>query len=118
MFSLCLLFTSCTTLESGNIDATVTLLKVFLAALFAQPNKIFNINFELFDYIVGNELVYYQIDDGICATQTHHTVIVALFYDYDLDNVTWARNIAIAMFKPDIDGLYVQPLKDYVELTV
>ena len=33
------------------------------------------INFELFDYIVGNELVYYQIDDPNMYTQTHHTVI-------------------------------------------
>ena len=43
-------------------------------------------------------------------TNPPHGNRVALF-NYDLDNVTWARNIAIAMFKPDIDGLYVQPLK-------
>jgi hypothetical protein len=42
---------------------------------------------------------------------------VALFCDDSWENVEWARNIAIAMTKPDIDGRYVQPLKGFVELT-
>ena len=89
----------------------------FLAALFAQPNKIFNINFELFDYIVGNELVYYQIDDPeMYHTNPPHGSRVAIFCDYEQDNVIWARNIAAAMFKPDIDGKYLQPLTGYKEL--
>ena len=89
----------------------------FLAALFAQPNKIFNIHFDLFDYIVGNELVYYQIDDpNTYHTNPPHGNRVAIFCDYEKDNVIWARNIAAAMFKPDIDGKYLQPLIGYKEL--
>ena len=43
MFNLCLLFTSCTTLESGISTQQCYSESFFLAALFAQPNKIFNI---------------------------------------------------------------------------
>jgi len=91
----------------------------YLAALFAQPNKSFNIDFTLFDYIVGDALLYYQIDDPkMYHTNPPHGNRVAIFCDYDWDNVSWARNICAAMMKPDIDGRYLQPLKDYQELSV
>ena len=90
----------------------------YLAALFAQHNKIFNINFELFDYIVGDALVYYQIDDpSFYHTNPPHGNRVAIFCDYELDNVVWARNICAGMMKPDIDGKYLQPLTGYKELS-
>tara|TARA_Y100001937_G_C7132050_1_gene338099 strand:- start:2794 stop:3750 length:957 start_codon:yes stop_codon:yes gene_type:complete len=90
----------------------------YLAALFAQPNKHFNINFELFDYIVGDALVYYQIDDpNMYHTNPPHGNRVAIFCDYELDNVIWARNICAGMMKPDIDGKYLQPLTGYKELS-
>lgn len=90
----------------------------YLAALFAQPNKKFNLNFELFNYIVGDALVYYQIDDpDLYHTNPPHGNRVAIFCDYELDNVVWARNICAAMIKPEIDGKYLQPLEGYKELT-
>ena len=90
----------------------------YLAALFAQPHKHFNINFDLFDYIVGDALVYYQIDDpDMYHTNPPHGNRVAIFCDYELDNVVWARNICAAMMKPDIDGKYLQPLTGYKELS-
>jgi len=90
----------------------------YLAALFAQPHKHFNINFDLFDYIVGDALVYYQIDDpDMYHTNPPHGNRVAIFCDYELDNVVWARNICAAMMKPDIDGKYLQPLTGYEELS-
>ena len=91
----------------------------YLAAMFAQPNKQFNIDFKLFDYIVGDALVYYQIDDpNLYHTNPPHGNRVAIFCDYELDNVVWARNICAAMMKPDIDGKYLQPLEGYVELSI
>ena len=90
----------------------------YLAALFAQPKKHFNINFELFDYIMGDALVYYQIDDpNMYHTNPPHGNRVAIFCDYEKENVIWARNICAAMMKPDIDGKYLQPLTGYKELS-
>jgi hypothetical protein len=90
----------------------------FLAALFGQKGKEFDIDIALFNYIVDGELVYYQFDD---VDEYHANPMygnrVALFCDDSWENVEWARNIAIAMTKPDIDGRYVQPLKGFVELT-
>ena len=91
----------------------------YLAALFGQTNKTFEIDFKLFDYIVGDALVYYQIDDpNMYHTNPLHGNRVAIFCDYEWDNVAWARNICAAMTKPEIDGRYLQPLKDYVELSI
>ena len=91
----------------------------FLAALFGQSGKDFDIDITLFDYIVDGELLYYQFDDSDAYhANPSHGNRVAIFCDDSWDNVAWARNIAIAMTKPEINGLYVQPLKDYVELSV
>ena len=90
-----------------------------MPALFGQKGKEFDIDIGLFNYIVDGELVYYQFDD---VEEYHanpaHGNRVAVFCDDSWENVEWARNIAIAMTKPDIDGRYVQPLKGFVELSV
>lgn len=91
----------------------------FIAALFGQSGKDFDIDINLFDYIVGMELVYYQFDDiDTYHANPSHGNRVGIFCDDSWKNVAWARNIAIAMTKPEIEGFYVQPLKDYVELSV
>ena len=91
----------------------------YLAALFAQPNKSFNINFDALDYIVSDYITYYQIDNPkLYYTNPPHGNRVAIFCGEDWESVAWARNIAIAMFKPDIDGKYIHPLKDYQELSL
>ena len=91
----------------------------YLAALFAQPHKTFNLNIELLDYILGESLTYYQIDDNSKYHENPpHGNRIAIFCDNEWENVEWARNICAAMVKPEIDGRYLQPLEGYVELTI
>jgi hypothetical protein len=91
----------------------------YLAALFAQHADNFTLNFDALDYIIGDYVTYYQIDDpSLWHTNPSHGKRVALFCGDDWDSVAWARNIAAAMFKPDIDGRYLSPLKDYQELSL
>ena len=91
----------------------------YLAALFAQKDIKFTINKRLFDYSIGNQLIYYQFDDpDLYFTNPEHGNRVALFCDSDFDSVIAARNIAIEMISPDIDGKYLSPLSGYLELSI
>jgi hypothetical protein len=90
----------------------------YLAALFAQYNKSFTINKtlceEIFDY-----LTYYQIDDPKNACINPPTgQRLAIFCGETLEDVTDARNIAIALFTPDIDGKYTDALTDFRDLRI
>ena len=88
----------------------------YLAALFAQPNTNFTINLSLISKICDN-LTYFQIDDPkLYHTNPSHGNRVAIFCNDKWDKVARARNIAAALFKPDIDGRYVDCLRDYEEL--
>jgi hypothetical protein len=88
----------------------------YLAALFAQPNTTFSFNPNLIGKIC-EDLTYYQIDD---TKQYHinpsHGNRVAIFCDENWEAVARARNIVAALFKPDIDGRYLDCLRDYEEL--
>ena len=90
----------------------------YLAALFAQPNTTFSYNPNLINKIC-EDLVYYQIDDlNLYHCNPAHGVRVALFCDDSWDAVSRARNLVVALMKPDIDGRYVDCLQDYEELRI
>jgi len=91
----------------------------YIAALFAQKDTKFTINMNLFDYVIGQQLTYYQIDDpDLFFTNPDHGNRVAIFCDTDLDTAMMARNIAIEMLSPDIDGRYLSPLEGFLDLSV
>lgn len=88
----------------------------YLAALFAQPNTTFSFNPNLIGKIC-EDLVYFQIDDpNQYHTNPSHGNRVAIFCDDSWDAVARARNLVVALIKPDIDGRYVDCLRDYEEL--
>ena len=90
----------------------------YLAALFAQPNITFDINLSLIKKVFS-DLTYYQIDDpNFYHTNPNHGNRIAIFCDNDWEKVARARNIAIALFSPDIDGKYVDCLRDFEELRI
>ena len=63
------------------------------------------------------DLVYFQIDDpNQYHTNPSHGNRVAIFCDDSWDAVARARNLVVALMKPDIDGRYVDCLRDYEEL--
>ena len=60
---------------------------------------------------VFSDLTYYQIDDpDFYHTNPKHGTRIAIFCDNDWEKVARARNIAIALFSPDIDGKYSRAL--------
>lgn len=91
----------------------------YIAALFGQPTVEFNINPTLANYLF-RELVYFQLDKS--GVEPMGTPIkgkrLALFCDNNLEKVTAARNIAIALFTPCIDGKYVDPITNYIQLKI
>ena len=90
----------------------------YIAALFAQPNTTFDINLSLIKKVFS-DLTYYQIDDpNFYHTNPNHGNRIAIFCDNDWEKVARARNIAIALFSPDIDGKYVDCLRDFEELRI
>ena len=67
--------------------------------------------------MICEDLVYYQIDDpNLYHTNPSHGNRVAIFCDDSWDAVARARNLVVALLKPDIDGRYVDCLRDYEEL--
>jgi hypothetical protein len=89
----------------------------YIAALFGQREIDFNINPALASYLFS-DLTYFQLDSsGIepmgCPILGKR---IALFCDSDFDKVTRARNIAIALTTPDIDGRFTDPLTNYTFL--
>jgi hypothetical protein len=93
--------------------------KFYIAALFGQHNVNFNINARLADYLFDN-LTYFQLDstDIEPMGKPINGQRLALFCDSSLQAVTKARNIAIAICTPDIDGKYTDPLTNYVNLKI
>jgi hypothetical protein len=91
----------------------------YIAALFGQHNATFNINTSLANYLFKN-LTYFQLDSSNIEPMGKpvNGQRLALFCDSSLDAVTTARNIAIALFTPDIDGKYVDPLTNYICLSI
>ena len=60
-----------------------------------------------------------SIDDpNLYHCNPAHGVRVALFCDDSWDAVSRARNLVVALMKPDIDGRYVDCLQDYEELRI
>jgi len=90
----------------------------YITALFSQPNVQFFINTRLADSIFS-ELTYYQFD-----SQTHIDnnppagKRLAIFCDENFERTTKARNIAIGLFKPYIDGKYTDALTNYEDLRI
>jgi hypothetical protein len=86
----------------------------YIAALFAQHDKSFNINPTLANYIF-DDLTYFQLDSSNIEPMGKPIIgqRIALFCDTSLEKVTKARNIAIALFTPDIDGKYIDTLNNY-----
>lgn len=91
----------------------------YIAALFGQHGVQFNLNTMLTNYLFS-DLVYYQLENsGIEPMgQPIFGQRIALFCDNSIDKVTRARNIAIALVKPDIDGKFTDPLHNYIMLKV
>jgi hypothetical protein len=91
----------------------------YIAALFGQPSTKFTINPKLANHLFS-DLTYFQIDSsGIepigNPLQGNR---LAIFCDKSLQKVTNARNIAIALFNPDIDGKYTDVLTNYENLSI
>lgn len=98
-----------------NVDLQIP--KTFyISALFAQPSTTFAINKKLTDKIF-NKLTYYQIDalEGMHSNPPTGNRL-AVFCDTSLDAVCNARNIAIALFTPTIDGKYTDCLTNFEDL--
>jgi hypothetical protein len=89
----------------------------YIAALFGQHNTAFNINVALANYLFSS-LTYFQLDSSEIEPMGKpiHGQRIALFCDKSLEAVTTARNIAIALITPDIDGKYIDPLTNYIQL--
>ena len=91
----------------------------YLAALFGQPDTKFNLNISLFDYICGDQLIYYQFDDpDLYFTNPDHGNRVVSFVMIATLRVIKARNIAIEMLSPDIDGKYLSPIEGYLDFSI
>lgn len=100
-----------------NIDLEIPE-SFYLVALFAQPNTRFNINKTLFKELFS-DLTYYQFDNQEFSDNNPPTGSrLAIFCDKSLKKATKARNIAISLFSPDIDGKYTDCLQDYKDLRV
>jgi hypothetical protein len=88
----------------------------YIAALFAQPTTAFTINKTLTDCLFEH-LQYYQIDT---QEQMHCNPPagnrLAVFCDTSFDAVCKARNIAISLFTPHIDGKYTDCLTNFKDL--
>lgn len=90
----------------------------YIAALFAQPNTRFNINKTLAKELFS-ELMYYQFDkQELSDNNPPSGSRLAIFCDSSVDKVTKARNIAISLFSPDIDGKYTDCLFNYKDLRI
>lgn len=90
----------------------------YIAALFAQPNTRFNINKTLSNELF-RDLTYYQFDkQELSANNPPSGSRLAIFCDNSLEKVTRARNIAISLFTPDIDGRYTDCLLNYKDLRI
>lgn len=90
----------------------------YLAALFAQYGESFSINQNLCDEIF-DYLTYYQIDDPKFFTENPPTgQRLAIFCGETLEDVTDARNIAISLFSPDIEGKYTDALTNFRDLRI
>jgi len=89
----------------------------YIAALFGQHDAKFSINVALANYLFS-DLVYFQLDSSGIEPIGSPVLgkRLALFCDTDLSKVTRARNIAIALFSPDIEGRFTDPLLNYVFL--
>jgi hypothetical protein len=88
----------------------------YIAALFAQPATQFTINERLLHEINSN-LTYFQLDDSYCNDSNPPSgTRLAIFCDKDFNKVCKARNITIALFKPDIHGQYTDCLTNFVDL--
>lgn len=88
----------------------------YIAALFAQPSNTFSINKHLANKLF-KDLTYYQFDtqQGMHSNPPAGNRL-AVFCDTSLEAVCNARNIAIALFTPDIDGKYTDCLLNFEDL--
>jgi hypothetical protein len=91
----------------------------YIAALFAQHNTNFTINNSLANYAFTN-LTYFQLDSSDIEPMGKpiQGQRLALFCSESLEQATKARNIAIALCVPDIDGKYTDPLTNYINLKI
>lgn len=91
----------------------------YISALFGQHNKQFSINSTLAKFLFKS-LVYFQLDQNNIEEMGSPVKgqRLALFCDHSLDKTIEARNIAIALFNPEIDGSFVQPLTGYINLRI
>ena len=63
--------------------------------------------------------MYYQFDDpDLYFTNPDHGNRIGIFCDDKLSRVIKARNIAIEMLSPDIDGKYLSPIEGYLDLSL
>ena len=90
----------------------------YIAALFSQPGERFTINPALANAIFS-DLEYYQFDSqDHTANNPPAGKRLAIFCDKSLEKATKARNIAIGLFKPDIDGKYTDALTNFEDLRI
>lgn len=90
----------------------------YMAALFSQYGQSFSINTNLCDEVF-DYLIHYQIDNpDFYAVNPPTGQRLAIFCGTSLEEVTDARNIAIALFTPDIDGKYTDALTNYRNLRI
>jgi len=90
----------------------------YIAALFAQSGVNFSINYNILNEIC-DKLTYWQVDDPeLYHTNPSHGNRVAIFCGENWSEVVKARNLAIALFSPHIDGRYVDCLAGFKELRI
>lgn len=90
--------------------------KFYIAALFAQPNTQFSINKKLCNSLFSH-LTYYQFDSQTNSDNNPPAgKRLAIFCDSCFDTVTNARNAAIALFNPSINGKYTDALTNFEDL--
>lgn len=91
----------------------------YIAALFGQHDVNFTINVSLANNLFKH-LTYFQLDSSNVEPMGKpiNGQRLALFCDSSLQSVTESRNIAIALFSPDIDGKYTDTLTNYCNLRI
>jgi hypothetical protein len=93
--------------------------KFYITALFGQHDATFTMNVQLANYLFKN-LTYFQLDSSDIEPMGKplHGQRLALFCDSNFEATTDARNIAIALFNPTINGKYTDPLTNYTQLKI
>lgn len=86
----------------------------YITALFGNPKVSYKINKSLAKNLCSRLVTYYQIDKpDFYFINPPEAIRLAIFCDYDFNNVIEARNTIISLFKPNIEKKFLVGLKNF-----